>query len=131
MLMTHPPSLTGGEATVPPCRLDKLAFVTGVSRRVQCDGAWTPRKKVSPRVVRLRPMDATAGKLLMGPWWAGMYMKVQRVRSSVNEYAASVTVRSWILHPSRSDRPSLWGACLSDYICFFVKVVGVTTERLL
>ncbi len=67
LLMAHPPSLMGGEATAPPCRLDKLAAVTGVSRRVQCDGAGTLRKKASPRVVRLRPMDAAAGKLLMGP----------------------------------------------------------------
>ncbi len=32
--------------------------------------------------------------------------------------------------PVRSGGPSLWGACLSNCICFLERVARVTTERL-
>ncbi len=37
MLMTHPPSLTGGEATARPCRLDQLTGIAGEGRHAGCD----------------------------------------------------------------------------------------------
>ncbi len=65
-----------------------------VERSVRRPGA--PEWGTSPGVGKLRPVEAAATKLLVGPVCAGVGLALQVVHSPTDGFSASVAVQPWV-----------------------------------